>query len=62
MCVCVCIEHIEYLLPPNMQQCEYDQLLVNLHMEATYIKEGMNIKWQYEVCCIYMLSSCSICG
>lgn len=30
------------------QQCHFDQLLVDLHIDAAYIKESMNIKWVAE--------------
>lgn len=32
-----------------LQQADFDMLLVNLRMDATYIKEGMNISWVSEV-------------
>ena len=32
-----------------LQQADFDMLLVNLRMDATYIKEGMNINWVSEV-------------
>ena len=33
----------------HLQQADFDMLLVNLRMDATYIKEGMNITWVAEV-------------
>ena len=33
----------------HQQQADFDMLLVNLRMDATYIKEGMNINWISEV-------------
>lgn len=32
-----------------LKQADFDLLLVNLRMDATYIKEGMNINWVSEV-------------
>ena len=32
-----------------LQQADFDMLLVNLRMDATYIKEGMNVNWVSEV-------------
>lgn len=29
----------------HSQQADFDMLLVNLRMDSTYIKEGMNVKW-----------------
>lgn len=36
------------LLTP--QQCHFDQLLVNLQVEAAFIKDSMKIEWNAEVC------------
>lgn len=33
----------------SLQQCDYDQLLVNLQMEGTCVKEAMRINWRAEV-------------
>ena len=30
------------------QQADFDQLLVNLRMDAVYVKENMRIRWQSE--------------
>lgn len=33
----------------HIQQSDYDQLLVNLQMEASCAKEGMTFTWKAEV-------------
>ncbi|PFX27190.1 adenylate kinase 7-like [Stylophora pistillata] len=38
----------EALLIKELEQADFDLLLVNLRMDATYIKEGMNIIWVSE--------------
>ncbi|KAJ7383963.1 Adenylate kinase 7 [Desmophyllum pertusum] len=38
----------EALLIKELEQADFDMLLVNLRMDATYIKEGMNINWVSE--------------
>ncbi|XP_031567964.1 adenylate kinase 7-like [Actinia tenebrosa] len=38
----------EALLIKELEQADFDMLLVNLRMEATYIKEGMTINWMAE--------------
>ncbi|XP_027042544.1 adenylate kinase 7-like [Pocillopora damicornis] len=38
----------EALLIKELEQADFDLLLVNLRMDATYIKEGMNINWVSE--------------
>jgi len=38
----------EALLIKELEQADFDMLLVNLRMDATYIKEGMNISWVSE--------------
>ncbi|EDO36546.1 predicted protein [Nematostella vectensis] len=38
----------EALLIKELEQADFDMLLVNLRMEATFIKEGMNINWVSE--------------
>ncbi len=38
------------MLTVSMQQVEFDQLGVNLQMEAVVAKESMNINWKCEVC------------
>lgn len=38
----------EALLIKELEQADFDMLLVNLRMDATYIKEGMNITWVSE--------------
>ena len=40
---------VDVLLFFFLQQADFDMLLVNLRMDATYIKEGMNISWVSEV-------------
>lgn len=44
-CYLINIILISFLL----KQADFDLLLVNLRMDATYIKEGMNINWVSEV-------------
>ncbi|XP_015758848.1 PREDICTED: adenylate kinase 7-like [Acropora digitifera] len=39
----------EALLIKELEQADFDMLLVNLRMDATYIKEGMNITWVAEL-------------
>ncbi|XP_065055319.1 adenylate kinase 7-like [Rhopilema esculentum] len=42
------VKHIhaeDALLEKSIEQADFDMLLVNLRMDATFIKEGMNIKW-----------------
>eukprot|EP00794_Sanderia_malayensis_P019922 gene19922-21874_t len=42
------VKHIhaeDALLEKTIEQADFDMLLVNLRMDATYIKEGMNIPW-----------------
>ncbi|XP_002738748.1 adenylate kinase 7-like [Saccoglossus kowalevskii] len=38
----------EALLSKDLEQADFDQLLVNLRMDAVYIKESMNIRWVAE--------------
>ena len=58
---CYCEQFFFYLSASNyyliniilisflLKQADFDLLLVNLRMDATYIKEGMNINWVSEV-------------
>ncbi|XP_068730218.1 adenylate kinase 7-like isoform X1 [Montipora capricornis] len=39
----------EALLIKELEQADFDMLLVNLRMDATYVKEGMNISWVAEL-------------
>lgn len=42
------VKHIhaeDALLEKSIEQADFDMLLVNLRMDSTYIKEGMNVKW-----------------
>jgi adenylate kinase len=43
------ISREEALLVRDLRQWEYDQLLVNLQMEASTIKDSFNIRWKAEV-------------
>ena len=38
----------EALMQKDIEQADFDALLVNLRMDAVYIKESMNIKWAAE--------------
>ncbi|XP_077994074.1 adenylate kinase 7-like [Glandiceps talaboti] len=42
------IKKEEALLSKDLEQADFDQLLVNLRMDAVYIKESMNIRWAAE--------------
>ena len=39
----------EALLIKDLQQTDFDMLLVNLRMDAGYVREGMNIHWKGEM-------------
>ena len=38
----------EALMQKDIEQADFDALLVNLRMDGVYIKENMNIKWAAE--------------
>lgn len=40
-----------------LQQHEFDMLLVNLRMDAIFVKESMNIKWASETGIVENISS-----
>nr|XP_018670747.1 adenylate kinase 7 isoform X2 [Ciona intestinalis] len=45
------VEHIskeDALLIKDLKQSEFDSLLVNLHMEAMFVKESMSVRWVAE--------------
>ncbi|XP_075265213.1 adenylate kinase 7-like isoform X4 [Convolutriloba macropyga] len=43
-----CVSREDALLVKDLEQADFDHLLVNLRMDAVYIKESMNINWQSE--------------
>ncbi|XP_070577004.1 adenylate kinase 7-like [Ptychodera flava] len=54
------IKHItkeEALLSKDLEQADFDQLLVSLRMDAVYIKESMNIRWAAETGLVDNISS-----
>jgi len=43
-----CVSREDSLLIKDLEQADFDHLLLNLRMDAVYIKESMNITWQSE--------------